>query len=132
MKVETFTPSNAMRPIGPYSHIARAGPFISISATAGVDPRTNELAGADVDAQTRQVIRTFRVLLESVGSRLTQVMHVNVYLRRIEDFEAMNRAYAEEFGDHRPARTVVAVADLPKPGALLTMSLNAIADDGNS
>jgi 2-iminobutanoate/2-iminopropanoate deaminase len=128
MKVETFTPANAMRPIGPYSHIAKAGPFIAVSATAGVDPRTNELAGPDVDAQTRQIIRTFRVMLESVGSRLEQVMHVIVYLKRIEDFDAMNRAYAEEFGAHRPARSVVAVAGLPKPGALLTMSLTAIAD----
>ena len=57
---------------------------------------------------------------------MEQVVHVHVFLKRIEDFEAMNRAYREEFGEHLPARTVVAVTDLPKPGALLTMNLNAV------
>jgi 2-iminobutanoate/2-iminopropanoate deaminase len=54
---------------------------------------------------------------------------VNVYLRSMRDFEAMNEAYAEGFGGHRPARTVIGVADLPKPGVLVTMSLTAVVAD---
>lgn len=127
MKVQTFTPANVMKPIGPYSHIAKAGPFITISATAGVDPATGELAGPTVQAQARQILASFRTMLESVGAGLEHVMHVQVYLLRMEDFDELNRAYSEVFCDHLPARTVVGVAALPKKGALLSMSLQAMA-----
>ena len=129
MKVERFTPTNVMKPIGPYSHIAKAGPFISISGTAGVDPVTNQLAGPDVQAQTRQILRSFRTMLQGVGASMSQIMHVHVFLKHVEDFEAMNRAYQEEMGEHLPARTVICVKDLPKEGARLTMNLTAIADE---
>ena len=126
-KVETFTPPNTPEPIGPYSHIAKVGQFISISATAGVDPSTGQLAGTNVYSQTRQIFESFKVMLESVGSDLNHVLHINVFLKDIRDFEEMNRAYIEKMGEHLPARTVVGVADLPKPGAVLTMNLTAVA-----
>jgi 2-iminobutanoate/2-iminopropanoate deaminase len=129
MKVQTFTPGNVMTPIGPYSHIARAGPFISISATAGVDPATGRLAGPGVYAQARQILASFRSMLEGVGSSLEQVMHVQVFLLDMDDFAELNRAYGEVFSAHQPARTVIGVSALPKPGALLTMSLDAVADE---
>lgn len=124
--VETFTPAGVMTPIGPYSHVAKAGSFIAISGTAGVDPSTNRLIGPDVYSQTKQIIASFERMLVAVDSDLNHVLHVNIYLKNMSDFEEMNRAYAESFGDHRPARTAIAVSDLPKPGALLTMSLTAI------
>ena len=124
--VETSTPANTPEPIGPYSHIARAGSFISISATAGVDPATNELSGPDVASQTRQILTSFRTMLASVGSDLDHVVQVSVFLLRMSDFAAMNEAYAEGMGAHRPARTVIGVNELPKPGALLTISLTAV------
>lgn len=126
MRVETFTPENVMKPIGPYSHIAKAGPFISISATAGVDPTTGLFAGPDAYSQAKQILASFRTMLESVGSGMEQVMHIHVFLRNMDDFEEMNRAYREAFGTHLPARTVVGVNALPKKDALLTMNLNAV------
>nr|WP_315236722.1 RidA family protein [uncultured Albidiferax sp.] len=126
MTVETFTPPDLFTPIGPYSHIAKSGPFISISGTPGVDSVTGLMAGTDAYSQSRQILQNFRRMLESVGARLEDVMHVHVYLKHVEDFAAMNRAYAEVFTSHLPARTVICVADLPKKGALLTMDLNAI------
>ena len=68
-------------------------------------------------------------MLSSVGSDLEHVVHVNVFLRRMSDFEAMNEAYVEKMGDHRPARTVIGVSELPKPGVLLTMNLTAVTID---
>ncbi len=124
--VETSTPVNTPKPIGPYNHIAKVGPFISIGGTAGVDPGTGQFAGPDVYSQTRQILRSFQVMLESVGSDLTQVIHINVFLKDMRDFEEMNRAYVEMMGDHRPARTVIGVSELPKPGVLLTMNLTAV------
>jgi 2-iminobutanoate/2-iminopropanoate deaminase len=132
VKVETFTPGDVMKPIGPYSHIAKAGPFIAISGTAGVNPATEQLAGPDVYSQTKQILESFRSMLEGVGSDLSQVLHVQVFLLNMEDFESMNRAYREVFSVHQPARTVIGVSALPMPGALLTMNLTAVAGDSDT
>jgi 2-iminobutanoate/2-iminopropanoate deaminase len=125
-EVETSTPPQTPEPIGPYSHIATVGSSVTIGGTAGVDPATGRLAGADVGSQTRQILDSFRVMLESVGSDLAHVVHVNVFLAEMSDFDEMNAAYVESMGDHRPARTVVGVRELPKPGVLLTMNLTAV------
>lgn len=115
-----------MAPIGPYSHVARYGEMIMISATAGVDPNTNELVSGDVESQTRRIIDSFRVMLASAGSDLAHVLHVNVFLLDMNEFDVMNRAYADAMGDCRPARSAIAVAALPKPGARVTMNLTAV------
>jgi 2-iminobutanoate/2-iminopropanoate deaminase len=128
-RVETSTPANTPDPIGPYNHVAKVGAFITIGGTAGVDPATGQLAGRDVASQTRQILDSFRVMLSSVGSDLAHVVHVNVFLAQMRDFEAMNAAYVEKMGDHRPARTVIGVRELPKPGVLLTMNLTAVTID---
>ena len=128
-RVETSTPPGTPTPIGPYNHIALVGQSITIGGTAGVDPATGRLAGPDVAAQTRQILETFAVMLESVGSDLAHVVHVNVFLLQMGDFDAMNEAYVEKMGDLRPARTVIGVSELPKPGVLLTMNLTAVTRD---
>ena len=125
-RVETLTPPDTMIPIGPYSHIAKVGENIWIGGTAGVDPATGQLAGPDVAAQTKQILRSFMVMLEAAGSDLDHVTHINIFLKDMSDFEAMNMAYVEIMGERRPARTAIAVLDVPKPGALLTMNLTAV------
>ena len=124
--VETFTPPNTPTPIGPYNHIAKVDKFISIGGTAGVNPATGQLAGPDVYSQARQILESFAVMLETVDSDLNHVIHVNIFLKDMRDFEEMNRAYVDMMGNHRPARTVIGVAELPKPGVLLTMNLTAV------
>ncbi|RPI92824.1 MAG: RidA family protein [Chloroflexi bacterium] len=128
-RVETSTPENTPTPIGPYNHIAKVDKFISIGGTAGVDPATGQLAGPDVYSQAKQILESFRIMLQSVDSDLNHVIHINVFLKDMRDFEEMNRAYVEMMGNHRPARTVIGVAELPKPGVLLTMNLTAVAKD---
>src|SRR5262249_7995144 len=120
------TPPNTPEPIGPYHHIATVGSSITIGGTAGVDPATGQLAGPDIGSQTRQILANIQRMLESVGSDLAHVVHVNVFLKAMSDFDAMNDAYVEGMGEHRPARTVIGVQELPKPGVLLTMNLTAV------
>jgi 2-iminobutanoate/2-iminopropanoate deaminase len=127
MHVETITPTGMFEPIGPYSHLTKVGPLISISGTPGVDPATAQMAGPDAYSQAQQIVKNFAAMLTEVGATLDDVMHVHVFLKHVGDFQEMNRAYAEEFGTHRPARTVICVADLPKQGALMTMNLTAYA-----
>ncbi len=128
-KVETSTPPNTPTPIGPYSHIAKVGQWITIGGTAGVDPASGQLAGTDAYSQAKQILKSFRVMLESVGSDLDHVTHINIFLKDVKDFGTMNDAYVEVMGDHRPARTVIGVNDLPKAGALLTMNLTAVTKE---
>jgi 2-iminobutanoate/2-iminopropanoate deaminase len=127
--VETLTPAGTPAPIGPYSHIARVGEFVTIGGTAAFDPATGELAGPDVATQTRRILESFQVMLEHVGSDLRHVVHVNVFLLDMRDFDEMNRAYVEVMGTHRPARTAIGVRELPKPGVRLTMNLTAVTRD---
>jgi 2-iminobutanoate/2-iminopropanoate deaminase len=127
--VETFTPPGTPAPIGPYSHIAKAGSFITIGGLAGFVPATGAMAGPDVASQTKQILQSFKAMLASVNSDLDHVMHINIFLREMSDFAAMNVAYVEVMGTHRPARTVIGVRELPKPDVLLTMNLTAVTRD---
>lgn len=117
--------SHLFQPIGPYSHAVVAGGQVFISGTPGVDPNTGQLAGEDAYLQTHQILKNFQSILASADATLDDVVHVQVNLVNVADFSEMNRAYAEFFAEPYPARTVIGIAALPKPGALLTM--NAIA-----
>ena len=128
-KVETSTPENTMAPVGPYSHITKVGHFITIGATAGVDPATGALAGPDIGTQTKQILDAFAHMLATVGSNLDHILHINIFLKDMADFHAMNEAYVERMGSRRPARTAISVIDVPEPGALLTMNLTAVTAD---
>jgi 2-iminobutanoate/2-iminopropanoate deaminase len=130
-RVETSTPPNTPTPIGPYNHIAKVGQFISIGGTAGFNPATGELAGPDVYAQTWQILESFKIMLASVGSDLNHIVHITVFLKHMHDFERMNQAYSEQMGTHWPARTVIGVAELPKPGVLITMNLTAVTSEAS-
>ena len=125
-EVKWFTPAGTMAPIGPYSHVAVTGDFITIGGVAGVDPATGELAGPDVTSQTVQILRAFETMLDAAGSDLDHIIHINIFLDDMALFEEMNAAYVSVLGDRRPARTAIGVKDLPKPGALLTMNLTAV------
>lgn len=127
--VQTSTPPNTPIPIGPYSHISRVGHSITIGGTAGVDPKTGKLAGPDTYTQALQILHSFRTMLESVNSDLSHIVHVNIFLLDMSEFEDMNRAYREVMDPHFPARTTIGVASLPKPGARLTMNLTAVTRD---
>ena len=68
-------------------------------------------------------------MLRSAGSDLDHVVHINIFLKDMSDFDAMNGAYVQAMGTHRPARTVIGVAELPKPGIRLTINLTAVTAD---
>jgi 2-iminobutanoate/2-iminopropanoate deaminase len=65
-------------------------------------------------------------MLEAVGSDLDHVVHINIFLKDMADFDALNAAYVDRLGAHRPARTVIGVREPPKPGVLVTMNLTAV------
>ncbi|WP_028103297.1 RidA family protein [Pseudoduganella violaceinigra] len=122
----TLVETNLFPPIGPYSHVVKAGGQVFISGTPGVDPGTGQLAGPDAYTQTRQTLKNIAAMLASADAGLDDVVHVQVNMVDVAEFAEMNRAYAELFAEPYPARTVIGVAALPKPGARLTMNVIAV------
>ncbi|MEY2569630.1 MAG: 2-iminobutanoate/2-iminopropanoate deaminase [Actinomycetota bacterium] len=102
-------------PVGPYTPIVRAGEWLVVSGQVGL--RDGHLTEG-VKGQTTQAIANVRTLLEGEGVTLASVVKTTVFLAHIGDYAPMNEAYLAAFGDHRPARSAVAVAALPL-GALV-------------
>lgn len=111
--MDILSASGAPAAVGPYSHAVRTGGLLFCSGQVALDPATKALVGDDVEAQTRQVFANIRAVLTEAGVELGAVVKATVFLRSMDDFAAMNAVYAEAFGDHRPARSTVAVAGLP-------------------
>ena len=99
-----------IKPLGPYTPIVRSGRWLICSGQVGV--REGALVPG-VKAQTTQAIANLRQLLEGEGAVLDDVLKTTVFLTSMADFDEMNTAYIAAFGDHRPARSAVAVAALP-------------------
>jgi 2-iminobutanoate/2-iminopropanoate deaminase len=100
------------------------GNLVFVSGQAGREPGTGAL-GADVTAQTEQVLKNIATILEAAGSSLQHVIRCGVFLVDMNEFPKMNEVYARAFGAHRPARTTVEVSGLPGPGLLV--EIDAIA-----
>jgi 2-iminobutanoate/2-iminopropanoate deaminase len=106
--------SEAPKAIGPYSQGIKAGGFVFVSGQVALDPKTGEMVGSDVAAQTDRVLHNVRAVVEAAGSDLDRAVKTTVYLRSMKDFAAMNEVYKKYFKSEPPARATVAVAGLPK------------------
>lgn len=104
------------RPVGPYSPVVRAGEWLIVSGQLGL--RDGSLVAGGVEAQLSQAIANLSTLLAAEGAGLASVVKTTVFLTDIADYAAMNSAYSAAFGEHRPARSAVAVAALPLGGSV--------------
>ncbi len=121
-------------PRGKYPHIKRAGDFLFVSGTSA-RRSDNTIAGAEVDGlgtarldirlQTRAVIENIRDILQSSGAQLKDVVEVTTFLVNMNDFGGYNEVYGEFFGYDGPARTTVAVHQLPNPQLLIEITARA-------
>jgi len=100
--------------IGPYSQAIRCGQFIFASGQAALDSTSGELVSEDIQAQTHRTLQNLQAVLTSAGTSLANVVKTTVFLVRMSDFQAMNAVYATYFSNVPPARSTVAVAELPK------------------
>jgi 2-iminobutanoate/2-iminopropanoate deaminase len=104
-------------PVGPYTPIVRAGDWLVVSGQVGL--RDGSLVTGGVTGELRQAIANLQTLLEREGASLSDVVKTTVFLRHLgSDYDAMNVTYIDCFGDHRPARSAIGVAELPL-GALV-------------
>jgi 2-iminobutanoate/2-iminopropanoate deaminase len=115
---------NAPKPVGPYSSAMIVGNLVYVSGQSGRDPVTDSVS-EDIEAQTEQVLTNIRTILEAAGSSLSKVVRCGVFLVDMGDFKRMNAVYERIFDGHKPARTTVAVSELPGPG--LRVEIDAVA-----
>lgn len=104
----------APKAIGPYSQGIRANGFVFTAGQVALDPRTGELVAGGISEQTSRALENLSAILTAAGAGLSQVVKTTVFLVDMADFAAMNEVYGRAFGTHRPARSTVAVAGLPR------------------
>lgn len=114
MRVTTISTPGAPRAIGPYSQGIQANGFLFTAGQVGFDPESGELVDGGIAEQTQRVLQNLHAILRAGGTDVAHVVKTTVFLVDMADFALMNEVYAEFFGDHRPARSTVAVASLPR------------------
>jgi 2-iminobutanoate/2-iminopropanoate deaminase len=112
--LNTVVTDKAPRAIGPYSQAIVTDGFVFTAGQVALDPHSGDLVGKTAAEQTEQVLKNLTAVLAASGSSLGHVVKTTVYLADMADFAAMNEVYAEHFGGHRPARSTVQAAGLPK------------------
>jgi len=127
MPLTVVSTPDAPKAIGPYSQAIVQGGLVYTAGQVALDPATMELVPGAVGDQTERVFANLKAVLAAAGTRLERVVKTTVYLVDMADFSAMNEVYAKHFGDHRPARSTVAVAGLPK-GARVEIDVIALKD----
>ena len=128
MKRQIISTEQAPPAVGPYSQAVRAGDFIFTAGQLGLIPGTKELAGSDIESQTRQSLQNLDAILEASGSCLKHAVKATVFLADIGEFPSMNAVYAQFFSETPPARAAVQAAALPL-GAKVMIDIVALACD---
>lgn len=112
--MKTICTKKAPAAIGPYSQGVRAKGLLFTSGQIAIDPKTNEFIGGDISAQTKQVMENLGEILSKACTSFDKVVKTTVFITNMADFGIVNKIYGEYFKEHKPARSCVAVKNLPK------------------
>lgn len=123
-KPEKIQTDGAPAAIGPYSQAMRLGDMVFTAGQIPLDPGTMEIVGEGVADQTERVMQNLRQILIEAGASMETVIKTTVYLADMDDFAAMNEVYGRHFSTHKPARSTVEVARLPRD---VRVEIDAIA-----
>jgi 2-iminobutanoate/2-iminopropanoate deaminase len=123
-EIRSHHTASAPPAIGPYSQSIEVDGWLYTSGQVGLDPATGEMVAGGFEPQCRRVFANLAAVLASAGCHYRDVVKAMVFLADMSDFPTLNGIYAEAFGDHKPARSTVAVAALPK-GARVEIELLA-------
>lgn len=126
MQREQVKTDHAPAAIGPYSQAIKAGGMVFAAGQIPLDPATGQIVSGGIQAQTEQVLENIRAVLTAAGASFETVVKTTVFLTSMSDFAAMNEVYARYFTGAAPARSTIAVADLPR-GALVEIECIALA-----
>ena len=112
--MQTISTSDAPKAIGPYSQAVLVNGFLFTAGQIALDPVSMEIVPGGIAEQTDRVFRNLQAVLSAAGLTFNHVVKTTVFLQDMAEFAAMNEVYARFFGDHRPARSTVAAAALPR------------------
>jgi 2-iminobutanoate/2-iminopropanoate deaminase len=125
MRMDFIATKEAPHAIGPYSQAVRSGNTLYLSGQIALDPATGNLIEGDFAAQAKRVFENLRAVLRASGADFRNVARATVYLTDLGNFQSLNTIYGQYFGDHKPARSTVGVAQLPR-GAAVEIDLIAV------
>lgn len=114
--MELISTKKAPAAVGPYSQGIKKGQMIFSSGQLPIDSVTGEILKGDIKAATRLSLENVKAVLEAGGATLNDVVKVTVFVKDMENFSQINEVYGEYFSEHKPARSLVEVARLPKDG----------------
>ena len=105
--------NGAPEAIGPYSQAIQSGNLVFCSGQTPLDPETMKLVGTTIEEQTERVLQNLSIVLEGLGLSLQNIVKTTVFLKSMDDFQGMNDVYSKIFGEHRPARSTIAIRQNP-------------------
>ncbi|CAK7069333.1 reactive intermediate/imine deaminase [Tissierella sp. P1] len=114
MTLRFLSTEKAPSAVGPYSQGVKSENIIYSSGQLPIDPETGELSKGDIQKETRLCLENVKAVLEAGHANIENIVKVTVFVTDMNDFSKINEVYAEFFGDHKPARSLVQVAALPK------------------
>jgi 2-iminobutanoate/2-iminopropanoate deaminase len=124
-KLQAIATDRAPKPVGPFSQAIKANGFVFVAGITARDPKTGQVIEDDITRQTELVMENIKAILEAAGSSLDRVVKTTVYLKDMNDFDAMGKVYSRYFPAHPPARATVEVARLH--GGRVEIELIAVA-----
>lgn len=124
--IQVIATKDAPKAIGPYSQAVISNGLVFVSGQIPFIPETGELVTGSITEQTNQVLKNISAILKEAGTELNNVVKTTVYLKDMNDFDEMNKAYGEHFSSNKPARATVQVARLPKDVSIEIDAISAI------
>ena len=113
MTLQPIHTDEAPKAVGAYSQAIQYANMLYTSGQIGLNPTTGDMVGDDVAAQAKQVVKNLTAVIAAAGGSLNQIVKVTIFLEDMADFAEVNQIYADWLGNHKPARSTVAVAALP-------------------
>lgn len=124
MPTKVISTQKAPQAIGPYSQGIIAGNMVYTSGQLGIDPENGEIVSSSIQDEARQSLKNLEAVLKEADVKLTDVIKTTVFVKDLNQFAEINEVYSEFFSEHKPARSCVEVARLPKDG---NIEIEAIA-----
>ncbi len=112
--MEYIYTENAPKPVGPYSQAVKVNNMLFISGQIPIKPETGEIIYNDIEKATELTLKNLLNIAEAGGYKLTDFVKLTIYLKNINNFQLVNKVYEKFFSNHKPARVVVEVSNLPK------------------
>ena len=111
---QPITSENAPAAIGPYSQAVAVGGLLFVSGQIPLDPETGEMVSGSIEDQTHRVMKNLKAIAEDAGAGMERIVKTTIFLKRMDDFAAVNGVYGSYFEAAPPARSTIQVAGLPK------------------